>query len=233
MGKKIPSQQYMTYREIVEMVKQMEDYRDKAIIMLLFEGWYQDLDAMGLLQQKDIIETSGAKYLKEKKVTPVTIRILKKAIKEEEIHLFARVGNGKDELIPSNYLLRQNVRYREDSRISIGVNFNGYSMSKDAIIKRFCKIKKEYKLKCTMSSIYASGMIYWGSERVRQLTGEYRTCPIIQDGIKPRVEFLKFIERAYGTSPHMGRIYWKQYVAMAEKLQEEREGTDLSWSFNL
>lgn len=200
----IQSNKFVTYKEISEIINQLEDYRDKVIIMLIFDGFYTKMDEIQNLTSKDLDERSRHRYLAKHEISGVTVRVIHKALEEKEIHTFSAFNNGLDELIPSDYIVRERKGFINRS----GENFNGFAMNKQSIINRFSRAKRHYGFKFTLSSLYASGVIHRGLKAV-------------ENDEKHRVNFLKYLEREEGVNRGMGYVYYRSYLEMLPRLEKE------------
>lgn len=166
---------YITYGELNTIINSIEDYRDKVLIMLMFDGFYKCLEEIQNFTYEGVIDNpTHQSYLYGRKITGATLRVIKRAMREEEVHTYSKFNSGIDILIPSNYILREREGYSKRKDVEIGKNFNGYSMNKTSIINRFMKIKKIYNLEFTMSSLYASGCIYRAKNAVKHNTDNFK-----------------------------------------------------------
>ena len=205
----IESNKFVTYKELSEIINQLEDYRDKVIIMLIFDGFYTKMEEIENLTSKDLDERSRHRYLAKHEISGVTVRVIHKALEEKEIHTFSAFNNGVDELIPSDYIVRERKGFVNRS----GENFNGFAMNKQSIINRFSRAKRHYGLKFTLSSLYASGVIHRGLKAV-------------ENDEKHRVKFLKYLEREEGVNRGMGYVYYREYLKMLPRLEKEKQAKE-------
>ena len=134
-----------------------------------------------------------------------------KALKETQIHTFSSFKGGLDELIPSNYILRERMGYLNRSDIKVGENFNGFAMNKQAIINRFSRMKRHYGLKFSLSTLYGSGVIHRGLKNIPLETPKHR------------VEFLNYLEEVEGVNRGMGYFYYKEFLKMLPRLEKENQ----------
>lgn len=199
----IESNKFVTYKELCEVVDKLEDYRDKAIIMLMFDGFYTKMDEIENLTSKDL----NNHCLANQKISEVTEEIIRKGLAETQIHTFSAFNGGVDELIPSDYIIRERKGFINRS----GENFNGFAMNKQSIINRFSRAKRHYGLKFTLSSLYASGVIHRGLQGIR-------------NDEKHRVNFLKRLETEEGVSRGMGYVYYREFLKMQPRIEKEKEG---------
>lgn len=207
---------FVTYKEICDIVNNLDDYRDKVLIMLIFDGFYTQMDNIQNLKEEDIKEERyryfGYRLLGERPISEETLYFIRKGLEEKEIHTFSNFKNGIDELIPSKYILRERLGYLNRCDIEVGERFNGFAMNKQSIINRFCKIKREYGLHFSLSSLYGSGVIHRGIEKIGNETANHR------------VRFLNYLQKKEGVSKGMGYLYYRHYLEMLPRLQAEQKG---------
>ena len=197
----------MTYEELNEIVNQLEDYRDKVIIMLVFDGFYKDIDMFQTYTHEDlIIDNAHQRYfLQGRKISGTTARVINKSQMEQEIHTFSQFNKGLDLLIPSNHILRERQGFiakmlRDDE-------FNGFAMNRNSVLNRFAKVKKHYGLEFNMSSLFASGCIHRAKLKIGDIENN-------------RVAFLDYLEKTEEVSRAMGYLYFKYYLEMKERMGE-------------
>lgn len=207
---KIETPKYVTYKELTRFTRQLPDYRDRLIIMLIFDGYYVNMEEIQNLRKDDVIEGKKCNYIKDKKISSATYKYIQEALKEKEIHTYSQFNNGIDTLIESDYLVRERQGYISRANVKVDERFNGFAMNKQSIINRFAKLKRTYGFNLSLSSIYASGVIYRVKEKVPY-------------GIKNhRQEFLRFAEKE-GVKEGMGRLYYKQYLDMYSRFEAEKD----------
>ena len=204
---KIETPKYVTYREMVDIVNQLDDYRDKVILMLIFDGFYTKMEEIQNLKVDQIKDGRHAKYIGDYKISNATLRFIKKAIQEEEIHTYSQFNKGLDKLIKSDYIVRERQGFTTRGTDT----FNGYSMNKQSIINRFARLKRNYGFTFSLSSIYASGVIHRLKDKVNL------------DLPNARAEYISVAERKEGVKEGMSRLYYKEYLAMLPRLQAEKE----------
>lgn len=202
------TKKFVTYKEICDIVNTFEDSRDKVLVMLVFDGFYTRLEEIQDLKGSDIKEAPVYK-LGGYTISKRTLRAIHMAQKEEVIHTFSYFNNGLDTLIPSDYILREREGYLKRVDIEVGDRFNGYAMNKQSILNRFAKIKKQYKLDFTMSSLYGSGVIHRAIEKIAPSTPKHR------------VEFLNYLQTEEGVSKGMGYLYYRKFLEMLPRLEKE------------
>lgn len=202
----IETNKFVTYKEISEIINQLEDYRDKVIIMLIFDGFYTKMDDIQNLTVKDLDERSKRRFLAKHEISGVTTRVIHKALEEKQIHTFSAFNNGLDELIPSDYIVRERKGFINRS----GENFNGFAMNKQSIINRFSRAKRHYGFSFTLSSLYASGVIHRGLQGIAR-------------DERHRVNFLKKIEKEEGVNRGMGYVYYRAYLEMLPRIEQEEK----------
>ena len=207
----IETHKYVTYKEISEIINQLEDYRDKVLVMLIFDGFYTNMDEIQNLTEEDLEDKSRNRYLGGRKISGVTLRVIHKALKETQVHTFSSFKGGLDELIPSNYILRERLGYLNRCDIKVGENFNGFAMNKQAIINRFSRMKRHYGLKFSLSTLYGSGVIHRGLKNIPLETPKHR------------VKFLNYLEEEEGVNRGMGYFYYKEFLKMLPRLEKENQ----------
>lgn len=207
---KIETPKYVTYKELVKIANQLEDYRDKVILMLIFDGYYTKMEEIQNLKVEQIKDGRHYKYIGDHRISDATLRFIKRAIQEEEIHTYSQFNGGIDKLIKSDYIVRERQGYVNRVNVEVGDRFNGYAMNKQSIINRFAKLKRNYGFTFSLSSIYASGVIHRMMSRVSL------------DSPNPRVDFLRTAERKEGVKEGMARLYYKEFLNLLPRVQAER-----------
>lgn len=208
--KKIETPKYVTYKELIAIANQLEDYRDKVILFLIFDGYYTKMEEIQNLKTKDIVDTKHQKFIGDHKISDATMRFIRRAIQEKEIHTYSQFNGGIDKLIDSDYIVRERVGYASRVTPSGEDKFNGYAMNKQSIINRFARLKRNYGFSLSLSSIYASGVIHRMKDRVN---------PYDKNA---RVDYLALADQKEGVKNGMARLYFKEYIDMLPRLEEEK-----------
>lgn len=209
---KFLTDKFVTYKELVALLKNIEDYRDRLLIMLVFEGYYPLLEEIQELKLEDFVD-GRTKYLKGRNITDCTARLIKKASEEKEIHTYSKFNGGVDKLIESNYLLRERVGYAKRVDIEVNENFNGYAMNRQSIINRFSKIKRKYGFTLSLSSIYGSGVIHRVDISLRD--------EVVNNVKGVRMLCLRKMGQKDGVKEAMARVYYKEYLKMLPRILEQ------------
>lgn len=204
----IETHKFLTYKEICEVINQLEDYRDRVLIMLIFDGFYTRMEEIQNLKMEDIMNKTKARFLDGNRISEVTFEVINKANKETTVHTYSQFSDGMENLISSNYILRERESYSPRSNEG---SFNGYAMNKQAIVNRFGRLKRRFGFKFNLSSLYASGVIHRAKESIDM------------ESKKARVLFLKRLKEIEGVNEGMGYVYYRHYLDMLPRLQAEKE----------
>lgn len=195
--KTIETHKYMTYKELLDVTRILDDERDRLLLLLLFDGFYVELDNLQYLR---FVDLKGAEfeYLGVRKISKATSKTIIKALSERNVHTYSSHKGGIDELIPSDFILRERLGYKMRADIEVNGRFNGFAMNKTSIINRFTKLKQRYKFNFSMSSLYASGVIHRGKQ-------------VVQNKSNPKKEFVIYVQDYEKLSRARGYLYYKEY----------------------
>lgn len=196
---------YFSETEIVEIVDILEDFRDKMLILLMYEGFYDpQFHTITNLKISDIDFQS--KTCLGKPVSDMFCEIAQKTMKEKFVNTYTQNSIvADDELIESDYLIREKISTLKRKDVVIGDNFNGYSMNRYAILNRFTRIKKVFLLdKLSSGAVYTSGIINRTANHVTKY------CSIEEKGF--RKEFIDYCMKEENVKSNMAYRYYKVFM---------------------
>lgn len=208
---------YLTYKEFHILLEDIVDNRDKVLLLLVFEGFFEgSYQILTNLKYSDL--NVEEKTLLGKPISDELLNLLLISKEDKTIHTFIKFNEGKDSLIESDYIIKERKGYIKRKDIEVGEIFNGKSMNKNAMINRVTKLKSLVPSMENVScgTIYISGVIYKVLEHLNI------------NSLTLRKDFVDHLVNEEGFKSGMAYKHYKAFSVIVDKMKIEEKTNRLA-----